>query len=78
MLVGESGEEEIGDHVIEHGITEKFEPLVVDPMSVRCSHGHGTVYHSQFVWFDVARVVAGNLMNKNIKLLILDEKELYA
>jgi hypothetical protein len=37
----------------------------------------GAVHHGQLVILDVVRIVAGNAVNKNIKLLILNEKELY-
>ena len=78
MFVRECGVEEIGDRVVEYRIAQEFKALVVDPSPVRGLYRLGTVYHRQFVELDVSWIVARDAMNKNIKLLILDEKELYA
>ena len=77
MLVGESGVEEVGHHIVEHGVPEEFQTLIVGPAAVTQLDGLGTVHHGQLVVLDAAGIVAGNAVNKNIKLLILDEKELY-
>jgi len=77
VLGGVSLVEEIGDYGVEDGVAQVFQPLVIGPASVGHLHGLGTVYHGQLVELDVVRIVAGGSMNKNIKLLILDEKELY-
>ena len=64
-------------HQVEHGVAQILEPLVVHPLAACRLHGHGAVHEGQLVECDVARVEACDAMYKNVKLLILGEKELY-
>ena len=73
----EGGVEEIGHHSIENSIAQKLETLIVGPSPVGEFHRFGAMHHRKLVEPDVSRVVTGDVVYKNIKLLILDEKELY-
>jgi len=64
-------------HAIEHGIAQILEPLIVHPVPVVVFHRHGAVHQCQLIIGNVAWQEAGNAVYKNIKLLILGEKELY-
>ena len=77
VLVGELAVQVVGHHRVEHGVAQEFQALVVGPAAVFGLDGLGTVHHGQLVEPDVAGVVASDAVYKNIKLLILDEKELY-
>ena len=77
MLFGVVGVEVFGYYAVEHGVAKKLQALVVGPASVGHAHGLAAVHQRELVDADVARVVAGNLVYKNIKLLILYEKEPY-
>ena len=77
MLAGIGIIEEIGYHGIEDGVTQEFKTLVVGPCAVVKLYWLGTVYHGKFIELDVTGIVACDVVDENIKLLILDEKELY-
>ena len=69
--------EEIGDHIVDDGVAQEFQSLIVGPPPVLELDRPGTVNHRQLIELDVAGIVACDAVYKNIKLLILDEKELY-
>ena len=77
MLAGIGVVQEIGYHSVKDSITQEFETLVVGPTAVFQFHGFGAMNHGQLIGSDVSGIIAGDAVNKNIKLLFLDEKELY-
>ena len=77
MLIGERAVQEVGNDGVKDSVAQVLEALVVGPAPVVEFHGLGAVDHRQLVQADVARVVSGDAVYKNIKLLILDEKEPY-
>ena len=77
-LVGVGRVEKVGDYTVENSVSQEFQSLVVHLVTVAGLHGIGAVSHRQLVQPDVAGIVASDTVNKNIKLFILDEKELYA
>ena len=64
-------------HAIEHGVAQILKALVVHPVPDIVFHRHGAVHQGQLVIVDVAWQEASDAVYKNIKLLILGEKELY-
>ncbi len=69
--------EKVGDNGVDHSVAEELQAFVVGPVAIFCLDGLGAVHHGEFVEVDILRVVASDAVNKNIKLLILDEKEPY-
>ena len=77
VFVGECDIQEMGNYVVKNGIAQEFKPLVVGPFAGFNLDWLGAVHNSQFVQVDIAGIVASDAMYKNIKLLLLDEKQLY-
>jgi len=77
VFAGIGAVEEIGDHVVDDGVAQELQPLVIGPTAVSKLDRPRAMDHRQLIELDVAGIVTRDAVNKNIKLLILDEKELY-
>lgn len=77
VLAGIGVVEEIGHNSIHDGIAQELQPFIVGPLPALQFHWSGAMDHRQLIELDVTGIVARDTVNKNIKLLILDEKELY-
>ena len=67
----------VGHHQVENSIAQILQALIVGPVTIGQLHRLAAVDKCQLVQVDAMGVKPSDAMNKNIKLLILDEKELY-
>ena len=77
VFVGKVMIEIVGHDEVEDGVAQVFQALIVGPAAVGQLDGLGAVHEGELVGRNVVGIEPGDASYKNIKLLILDEKELY-
>ena len=69
-LVGILDEEVVGDDALQHSVTQKLQPLIVDALATLHLHRCGAVHEGEFVELDVVGRGAENLAKGAIVFLI--------
>ena len=71
-------EDDVADDSVEDGIAEKLQPLVVDFLAFGVAVGNALVHQRNLIETDVVGKDAENSVQRQIKLLILSEREPYS